>query len=151
MHESRSRYGHSHYKKNASCFLLQFLFWNKILADDHYGLIKKCGTGYETVYTTVEDTFYEKRCSKVSDRQCKTVYDTSFETSIQTQCTPTYSTECKTVYQTGYKKYCTTVHDEECRITYATTYKTVYDKQCSTSYRKHCHDEGRTNKVSFSM
>ena len=75
------------------------------------------------MYTVVEDTFYEKRCSKVSDRQCKTEFDTSFETVVQTQCFPSYATECNTVYKTGYKNFCTTVHDVECRITYATRYR----------------------------
>lgn len=51
----------------------------------------------------------------MSDRQCKTVFDTSYEGEIETQCKPEYVSKCKHVYKTGYKKYCTTVHDEECR------------------------------------
>ena len=43
--------------------------------------------------------------SKVSDRQCKTVYDTSYEGHVETQCKPGYASKCKTVYKTGYKKY----------------------------------------------
>ena len=104
--------------------------------------------------------------SKVSDRQCKTVYDTSYEGHVETQCKPGYASKCKTVYKTGYKKYppalaqiflfsffiprfCTTVHDEECRISYETSYKTVYDKKCSTTYVKSCHDVsvGLTSKM----
>ena len=42
----------------------------------------KCGTTYHTVYTTVFDTFFEKSCAKVSDRQCKTVFDTSYEGQV---------------------------------------------------------------------
>ena len=42
---------------------------------------------------------------KVSDRQCKTVYDTSYEGHVETQCKPGYASKCKTVYKTGYKKY----------------------------------------------
>ena len=44
-----------------------------------YGKGPKCGTTYHTVYSTVKDTFFEKSCTKVSDRQCKTVFDTSYE------------------------------------------------------------------------
>ena len=43
--------------------------------------------------------------SKVSDRKCKTVYDTSYEGHVETQCKPGYASKCKTVYKTGYKKY----------------------------------------------
>lgn len=40
----------------------------------------------------------------MSDRQCKTVYDTSYEGHVETQCKPGYASKCKTVYKTGYKK-----------------------------------------------
>ena len=53
----------------------------------------KCGTTYHTVYTTVKDTFFEKSCTKVSDRQCKTVFDTSYEGEIETQCKPSYESK----------------------------------------------------------
>ena len=119
---------------NLWLFIIQF--------SGDYGKGPKCGTSYHTVYSTVEDTFFEKSCSKVSDRQCKTVFDTSYEGEIETQCKPEYVSKCKHVYKTGYKKYCTTVHDEECRISYATSFKTVYDKKCSTHYEKSCHDVG---------
>ena len=68
-----------------------------------YGKGPKCGTTFHTVYTTVKDTFFEKSCSKVSDRQCKTVFDTSYEGAIETQCKPEYVSKCKHVYKTGYK------------------------------------------------
>lgn len=125
--------------------LISQFVWNLIFSiriSGDYGKGPKCGTTYHTVYSTVEDTFFEKSCSKVSDRQCKTVFDTSYEGEIETQCKPEYVSKCKHVYKTGYKKYCTTVHDEECRISYATSFKTVYDKKCSTHYEKSCHDVG---------
>ena len=96
--------------------LISQFVWNLIFSiriSGDYGKGPKCGTTYHTVYSTVEDTFFEKSCSKVSDRQCKTVFDTSYEGEIETQCKPEYVSKCKHVYKTGYKKYCTTVHDEE--------------------------------------
>ena len=81
-----------------------------------------CRTEYETVYSKVCNTKYDKRCHMSS----KTKYDTKYDQ----KCETVYEKNCYPVPRQVPDKECRTEYDQVCTKNTQKTYTTQYDERC---------------------
>merc|ERR1712241_745784 len=91
-----------------------------------------CQTTYDTVYTKVCATAYDKRCQQSAKTEYSTEYDTKCET--------TYLKNCFPVPRKVPDKECHTEYDQVCTKNSKTTIETRTDTQCKDIIKKVCSD-----------
>jgi len=91
-----------------------------------------CQTGYDTVYTQVCATAYDKKCQQSAKTEYSTEYDTKCET--------TYLKNCFPVPRQVPDQECRTEYDQVCTKNSKTTIETRTDTQCKDIVKKVCSD-----------
>merc|ERR1712018_491707 len=91
-----------------------------------------CQTTYDTVYTKVCATSYDKRCQQSAKTEYQTEYDTKCET--------TYLKNCFPVPRQVPDQECRTEYDQVCTKNSKTTIETRTDTQCKDIVKKVCSD-----------
>merc|ERR1712018_155142 len=91
-----------------------------------------CQTGYDTVYTKVCATSYDKKCQQSAKTEYSTEYDTKCET--------TYLKNCFPVPRQVPDQECRTEYDQVCTKNSKTTIETRTDTQCKDIVKKVCSD-----------
>ena len=87
-----------------------------------------CQTGYDTVYTQVCATAYDKKCQQSAKTEYSTEYDTKCET--------TYLKNCFPVPRQVPDQECRTEYDQVCTKNSKTTIETRTDTQCKDIVKK---------------
>ena len=99
-----------------------------------------CQTGYDTVYTKVCATSYDKKCQQSAKTEYSTEYDTKCET--------TYLKNCFPVPRQVPDQECRTEYDQVCTKNSKTTIETRTDTQCKDIVKKVSPPESKEGTIS---